>query len=68
MSMKNGLRPQPETPLVNPLLQFSAHLDPNDPLEQEFLAELARQRQEDVEQTVREDAQACPSSSSTPTT
>jgi hypothetical protein len=50
----------------NPLLQFSGHLDPNDPLEREFGKELARRRQEDTEKT--EDGRECPNSSSTPTT
>jgi hypothetical protein len=36
---------------ANQLLHFPAHLDPNDPLEQEFLEELARRRREDLEQT-----------------
>jgi hypothetical protein len=43
----------------------------NDPLEQEFLAELARMRQEDLERTLREyeeEDRACHGSSSTPTT
>ena len=57
-----------EVPPVNPLLHFSGHLDPSDPLEQEFLEELARLRREDLDQTLREDDQECPNSSSTPTT
>jgi hypothetical protein len=57
-----------EVPAPNPLLQFAGHLDSNDPLEQEFVAELARRRREDFEQTLREEGQACPNSSSTPTT
>lgn len=57
-----------EVPCPNPLLQFSGHLDPTDPLEQEFVEELARQRQIDVQETLREDAQECLNSSSTPTT
>ena len=52
----------------NPLLHFSGHLDPNDPLEKEFVEELARRRQEDLEQTLREDGQECPNSFSTPIT
>ncbi len=43
----------------------------DDPLEQEFLQELARLRQADLEQTLREYEQedrACSNSSSTPTT
>ncbi len=55
-----------DVPGPNPLLAFPGHLDPNDPLETEFVEELARQRREDIEQTLQEDA--CPSSSSTPTT
>lgn len=57
-----------EVPCMNPLLSFSGHLDPNDALEQEFVEELARLRQEDLERTLREDDQKCSSSSSTPTT
>ncbi len=43
----------------------------NDPMEQEFLAELARMKKEDLERTLREDEEedrACQRSSSTPTT
>ena len=57
-----------EVPCANPLLQFPGHLDPNDPLEQEFLGELARRRREDYDQAIREDDQECSNSSSTPTT
>jgi hypothetical protein len=57
-----------EVSCPNPVLHFPGHLDPNDPLEQEFIEELARQRREDLEQTLREDGQECPNSSSTPTT
>ncbi len=57
-----------ELPDPNPLLHFHGHLDPNDPLEQEFLEELARRRREDYEQAAREDGQECSNSSSTPTT
>jgi hypothetical protein len=53
---------------TNPLLHFAGHLDPNDPVEHEFVEELARRRREDLEQTLREDGQECSSSSSTPTT
>jgi hypothetical protein len=57
-----------EVPPSNPLLSFHGHLDPKDPVEQEFLEELARLRREDLERTLREYDQECPSSSSTPTT
>ena len=57
-----------EVPVANPLLHFTGHLDPNDPLEQEFVKELARLRQEDLEQTLREDDQECSSATSTQTT
>jgi hypothetical protein len=57
-----------EVPSANPLLHFPRHLDPNDPVEQEFVEELARRRREDLEQTPREDGQECSNSSSTPTT
>ena len=43
-------------------------LNPHDPVEQEFREELARRRREDLEQTLLEDEQECPISSSTPTT
>ena len=46
----------------------SPPLDPNDPLEQEFLQELERNRREDLERTLKEYDQQCSSSSSTPTT
>jgi predicted RNase H-like HicB family nuclease len=57
-----------EVPCPNPLMHFSGHLDPNDPLEQEFVKELSRQRQQDLDETLREDRQGCSNSSSTPTT
>jgi hypothetical protein len=57
-----------EVPRPNPLLHFAGHLDPHDPLEQEFVEELARRRREDLDQTLREEGQECPNSSSTPTT
>ena len=57
-----------EVPVRNPLLEFTGHTDPNHPIEQEFLKELARLKQEDLEQTLREYDQECSSSSSTPTT
>jgi hypothetical protein len=53
---------------ANPLLHFPGHLDPNDPIEQEFMEELARQRREDLEQTLQGDGQECSNSSSTPIT
>jgi hypothetical protein len=52
----------------NPLMQSFGTIDPNDPNEQAFLDELARMKREDLEQTLREYEQSCPSSSSTPTT
>jgi hypothetical protein len=52
----------------NPLMLWFGNADPNDPVEQEFLAELARMKQEDLEQTLREYDQECSNSSSTPTT
>ena len=57
-----------EAPSSNPLLHFPGHLDPNDPVEQEFVEELARRRREDLEQTLRGNGQECSNSSSTPTT
>jgi hypothetical protein len=69
------------TPVVAPpAMEFAGQFDPNDPLEQEFMEELARMRREDLEQTLREyeqedreralreSGQECPNSSSTPTT
>jgi hypothetical protein len=50
------------------VLHFTGHIDPNDPLQKEFIEELARLRRADLERTLREDDQECPSSSSTPTT
>src|SRR5438552_413119 len=35
-----------EVPAPNPLLHFSGHLDPNDPLEKEFVEELERHRRD----------------------
>lgn len=55
-----------EVPCPNPLLHFTGHLDPNHPLEQEFMEELAQRRRDDLDQTLREDGQECPNSSSTP--
>jgi hypothetical protein len=54
-----------ETPHPNPLLQWPGHNDPNDPLEKEFLEDLARFRQKDLERTLQECDQECSSSSST---
>jgi hypothetical protein len=60
---------QVPTPRVfNPSLKFAGHLDPNDPMEQAYLEELARMKREDLENTLREYEQECSSSSSTPTT
>ena len=50
------------------LSEGRGHTDPNDPLEQEYVKELARLRREDLEQTLREYDQECSNSSSTPTT
>ncbi len=58
-------------PPAHPLQGFSGWIDPNNPLEQEFLQDLARFRQEDLERTLREYEQEdreCSNSSSTPTT
>jgi hypothetical protein len=56
-----------ESPNANPLLHFHGHVDPNDPLVQEYVEEAARRRREDYEQAAREDAQERSNSSSTPT-
>ena len=55
-------------PWANPLLHFQHHGDPDDPTEQEFLKELARMKQEDLDHRLRELDEEWPSSSSTPTT
>lgn len=52
----------------NSLLKYAGHIDPNDPLEQEYMEELARFRREDLERTLREYGPECSDSSSTPTT
>jgi hypothetical protein len=66
--LASGQLTEIEVPYPSPLLHFAGHLDPNDPIEQEFVAELAQRRREDIEQTLREDGEPCPNSSSTPTT
>jgi predicted RNase H-like HicB family nuclease len=66
--MASGRLVSIEVPRDNPLLRFDGHLDPSDPLEQEFLGQLARQRRDDLERTLREYDQECSDSSSTPTT
>ncbi|MBY0523799.1 MAG: hypothetical protein K2R98_10400 [Gemmataceae bacterium] len=53
---------------VNPVLQVIGTNDPNDPMQREYLEELARMKREDFERTMREYEQECPGSSSTPTT
>ena len=47
----------------NALLTFTSHLDPNDPLEREFVEELARRRQEDLARTIEDDDHERPISS-----
>ncbi len=51
-----------------PILAWIGKIDTNDPEELAYLAELARDRQEDLDNTLRELDQECSSSSSTPTT
>jgi hypothetical protein len=58
----------PVPPAGQPSPEAAGHFNPEDPLEQEYLAELARFRQEDLERTLREYDPECSSSSSTPTT
>ena len=56
---------------TNPYLPGFPTIDPNDPMEKEFLEELARNRREDLERTLREyeeEEKACSNSSSTQTT
>jgi hypothetical protein len=70
--LKSGQLAVIQAPMVsNPSMDWSGRIDPNDTLEKEFLDELARMKQEDLEETLRanaaEDAK-CSSSSSTPTT
>lgn len=58
-------------PPPKPWLPGFGQVDPNNPLEQEFLQDLARFRQEDLERTLREYEQEdreCSDTSSTPTT
>ncbi|HEV3260537.1 MAG TPA: hypothetical protein VG013_27020 [Gemmataceae bacterium] len=55
-------------PAPHPVMKWFGRANPLDPDEQAYLAELARQRQEDLERTLRECDSACSSSSSTPTT
>jgi hypothetical protein len=55
-------------PPSNPLVQFAGRANPDDPLEQEYLKELARARQEDLERTLQEYDRECSNSSATPTT
>jgi hypothetical protein len=57
-----------DVPCANPLPNFSGHLDPDDPVEKEFVEELARLRREDQERKFREYDQECSNSSSIPTT
>jgi predicted RNase H-like HicB family nuclease len=60
-----------DVPQGNPWRNLPGYIDPNDPGEQEYLEELARFRQEDLERTLREydsEDQKCSGSSSTPTT
>lgn len=60
-----------EIPKEHPLVRYHGWKDPNDPLEQEYLQDLARYRQEDLEHTLREYEQEdreCSDTSSTPTT
>jgi hypothetical protein len=52
-----------DVPNVNPLLRFPGHLDPNDPLEKEFVEELARLHREDLERAQRAYDQQCSNSS-----
>lgn len=61
--------PTPEQPI--PWLRLPPPRDPNDPAEKDFLEELARQRREDLERTLREyglEDERCSDSPSTPTT
>lgn len=60
-----------DIPKEHPLVRYHGWKDLNDPLEQEFLQDLARYRQEDLERTLREYEQEdreCSDTSSTPTT
>jgi len=38
-----------EVPNANPLLHIPGHLDPNDPVEREFVEELAHRRRQELE-------------------
>lgn len=57
-----------DVPDVNPLLHFADHLNSDDPIEREFVEELARNRSEDYHRARLEDERECSASSSTPTT
>ena len=63
----NGQMVLVEVPAENPLLKWRGWAK-DDPLEEEYLAELGRLKQEDYERTLRELDEECPGSSSTPTT
>jgi len=54
-SHRHSARLAEEVPSSNPLLHFAGHLDPNDPVEQEFVQELARRHREDLDLTLREE-------------
>ena len=56
-----------EVSAENSLLKWAGWAK-DDPLEQEYLEELARMKREDLERTLREYDQECSGSSSTPTT
>ncbi len=58
-------------PIAQPASRHVPGWAKDDPLEQEFITELARRRQEDLEQTLREyeeEVRRCSDTSSTPTT
>jgi hypothetical protein len=66
--LQSGQLVQVEVFQGNSWPQQFQHTDPNDPLEKEFLEDLARFRQEDLERTLKEYEQGCSPMSSTPTT
>jgi len=67
-SLASGQLVSMELQVDGSIVRSAGPTDPNDPEEQAFLAELARSKQEDLQNTLRELDQECCNSSSTPTT
>ena len=58
----------PVPPVDVPRRESLGPSDPNEPVYQMYLEEMARFRREDMDRALREDEQECSTSSSTPTT